>query len=81
MNVVTISEAKAHLSKLIQRALDGGEIIIAKHGQPLVRLQAVPENPPIRTFGDLKHLGLAMGDSFNDELEDFADYAPPLEPA
>lgn len=76
MNRVTIREAKAHLSKLIQRARDGEEIIINQHGLPLVRLEAVQEGPPRRTFGGLKHLVLVMGDSFNDELEDFADYAP-----
>ncbi|RYD31180.1 MAG: type II toxin-antitoxin system Phd/YefM family antitoxin [Verrucomicrobiaceae bacterium] len=81
MSVVTISEAKAHFSKLIQRALAGEDIIIAKHGQPLVRLQAVHPNPPARVFGGLKHMVLAMGNSFNNELEDFANHAPPLDPA
>lgn len=45
--------------------------------------QSLPETAadlsPRRTLGSLKHLVLAMGDSFNDELEDFAEYGP-LEP-
>lgn len=39
-----IHEAKTTLSKLIQRALDGEEVIIAKAGKPLVRLVPVPED-------------------------------------
>ncbi|MEQ7156350.1 type II toxin-antitoxin system Phd/YefM family antitoxin [Brevundimonas aurifodinae] len=34
-----IHEAKTTLSKLIQRALDGEEVIIAKAGKPLVTLK------------------------------------------
>ncbi len=36
-----IHEAKTTLSKLIQRALDGEEVIIAKAGKPLVVLKAI----------------------------------------
>lgn len=36
MTQVTIHEAKTHLSKLIQLALEGEEILIAKGKQPLV---------------------------------------------
>ncbi len=38
MKSVNIHEAKTHLSRLIQRAAAGEEIIIAKAGQPLVKL-------------------------------------------
>ncbi len=35
------------------------------------------EQPPvIRRLGGLKGMVLRMDDSFDDELEDFADYAP-----
>lgn len=36
-----IHEAKTTLSKLIQRALDGEEVIIAKAGKPLVHLAPI----------------------------------------
>ncbi|MFD0895386.1 type II toxin-antitoxin system prevent-host-death family antitoxin [Luteolibacter ambystomatis] len=78
MSIVSIHEAKTHLSRLIQRALEGEEIIIANRNEPMVRLQVVRESPPSRQFGGLKGLVLAMGDHFNDELEDFGDYAPPI---
>jgi prevent-host-death family protein len=35
---VNIHEAKTQLSKLIKRALGGEEVVIAKDGQPVVRL-------------------------------------------
>ncbi len=42
-----IHEAKTTLSKLIQRALDGEEVIIAKAGKPLVRLTPIAEAPAV----------------------------------
>jgi prevent-host-death family protein len=52
MTMVNIHEAKTHFASLLQRALNGEEIVVAKHGHPLVRL--VPVNPLAmepRTFG------------------------------
>jgi prevent-host-death family protein len=44
-----IHEAKTTLSKLIQRALDGEEVIIAKAGKPLVHLKPVTDVEPKKT--------------------------------
>ena len=41
MTQATIHQAKTHLSKLIRKALDGEEVIIAKRDKPLVRLEAI----------------------------------------
>jgi prevent-host-death family protein len=38
MQVTNIHDAKTHLSKLIQRAIAGEEIVIAKAGDPMVTL-------------------------------------------
>ncbi len=38
MHISNVSEAQAHLSQLIQRALAGDEVLIAKTDRPLVRL-------------------------------------------
>jgi prevent-host-death family protein len=40
---VGMHEAKTHLSKLVERALDGEEIVLTRRGEPAVRL--VPERP------------------------------------
>ncbi len=38
MHVTNISEAKASLSKLVERVLNGEEVIIGKAGKPVARL-------------------------------------------
>lgn len=76
MKTVSIHEAKTHLSRLIQQALNGEEIIIANRNEPMVRLEVVREKQPARRFGGLTSLVVAMGPTFDEPLEDFADYAP-----
>ena len=76
MSEVNVHYAKTHLSKLIQDALRGEEVVIARRNKPVVRLQAISPAPIERRFGGLKRLVVQMGDSFDDEVEDFADYAP-----
>ena len=44
-----VAEAKAKLSKLIELALAGEEVIIAKRGKPVARL--IPEKPKKRELG------------------------------
>jgi prevent-host-death family protein len=38
MELANIHQAKTHLSRLVERALAGEDIVIAKAGKPLVRL-------------------------------------------
>lgn len=76
MKTVSIHEAKTHLSRLIQQALDGEEIVIANRNEPMVRLEVVREKQPVRRFGGLKSLILEMGPSFDEPMQDFEDYAP-----
>ncbi len=76
MNIVSIHEAKTHLSRLIQQALNGEEIIIAKRDEPLVRLEVIRAKAPARQFGGLKSLVIEMGASFDEPLADFDAYAP-----
>jgi antitoxin (DNA-binding transcriptional repressor) of toxin-antitoxin stability system len=44
MQRVTIHAAKTNLSKLIEAALAGEEVVIAKGRNPVVRLVAIPQN-------------------------------------
>ncbi len=45
MTKVNIHEAKTNLSKLLEKAMNGEEVVIAKAGKPMVRLVPVePEN-------------------------------------
>ena len=74
MAQVTIHEAKTHLSKLIQRALNGEEIIIAKGKQPMVKLVVVPEMCQERRVGGARDVILHMAADFDAPLDDFADH-------
>lgn len=66
--IVNLSEAKAHLSQLVDRAYHGETIVIAKNNLPLIDLV------PHRSSGKRK-LGLLAGkfsvpDDFNAEDEE-----------
>lgn len=74
MTQVTIHEAKTHLSQLIQRVLEGEEIVIAKGKQPMVKLVVVPEMRKARRLGGAKDVILHIADDFDAPLDDFAEY-------
>jgi antitoxin (DNA-binding transcriptional repressor) of toxin-antitoxin stability system len=76
MHQVTIHEAKTNLSRLIQAALAGEEVVIAKGKQPLVKLVVVPELRQQRRIGGAEGIVLFMADDFDAPLEDFAEYMP-----
>ncbi len=50
MTKVNMHEAKTHFSKLVERALQGEEIIIARSGKAVVRLVPVDEST-LRPYG------------------------------
>lgn len=74
MAQVTIHEAKTHLSRLIQRALAGEEIVIAKGNKPLVKLLVLPEARNERRLGGARGVVTYIADDFDAPLEDFKDY-------
>ena len=53
MRTVNIHEAKTHLSKLVEEASEGKEVIIAKAGKPMVRLVPVHSGRKGRKLGPL----------------------------
>ena len=66
MQQVTIHAAKTHLSRLIEAALKGEEVIIAKGSRPVVRLVPVQQ----RRF----QVGVLAG-----QLGDGPDFLAPME--
>jgi len=54
MHISNIHEAKTQLSKLIELAMNGEEVIIAKSGQPIVRLVPIVVDETPRTGGQWK---------------------------
>jgi prevent-host-death family protein len=53
MKTVNMHQAKTHLSRLVEEAAAGEEIVIARAGKPLVRLVAVGVTDGPRQLGAL----------------------------
>lgn len=69
MSQVNLHFAKTHLSRLVQEALSGKEVILARAGTPLVRLVPVDGPPPKRTLG-MDAGQIVLADDFNAPLPD-----------
>ncbi|RTZ67035.1 MAG: type II toxin-antitoxin system prevent-host-death family antitoxin [Aquificaceae bacterium] len=54
MQQINIHEAKTHLSRLIERILEGEEIVIARHGKPVACLVPFKKRMNERIAGGLK---------------------------
>jgi prevent-host-death family protein len=84
--VFNVFEAKTQLSKLIQMAENGEEVVIARNGKPVVRLAQLetPAKPQIR-FGGMKGK-IWVADDFDELPEDllaafnYGDIFPPERP-
>ena len=50
----TVHEAKTHLSKLIERAEAGEEVVIARGKTPVARLVRIDTPPGKRVFGAMR---------------------------
>jgi prevent-host-death family protein len=51
MQITNIHQAKSHLSKLVELAFEGEEVIICKAGKPMARLVGYQRDMPSRTPG------------------------------
>lgn len=60
MTIHNVAEAKAQLSRLLDAALAGEEVIVARAGRPLVRLTPLTGPPP----RELGFLPLEIPDAF-----------------
>lgn len=67
MKTFTIHEAKTNLSKLIEQACQGEEIVIARGPQPVVRLAPIAGSKGRRQPGALKGK-LCVGPEFFEPL-------------
>jgi prevent-host-death family protein len=59
---VNIHEAKTQLSRLLEQAAQGREVVIARAGKPVARLVPVQPPPATRTLGFLAGQGRADAD-------------------
>jgi antitoxin (DNA-binding transcriptional repressor) of toxin-antitoxin stability system len=72
LDVKVVNIHEADLSRLIEEALAGEEIVIARGNEPVVRLVLVESARPQRSVGWARGL-VALADDFDAPLDDFAD--------
>jgi prevent-host-death family protein len=69
MTQVNIYEAKTHLSKYVEQAESGEEVIIARGGRPVAKLTAIAPGKRRVRFGVLKGK-VRVADDFDAPLAD-----------
>jgi len=69
MASVNIHAAKTNLSRLVDQAAAGEEIVIARAGKPVARLVKLEPVKPRRVLGQLKGL-ITVSDDFDAPLPD-----------
>ena len=70
MTQLDISQAKAYLSKLLDLAIKGEEIVITQDNKPVAKIS--PIKRPLKR-GSAKNQ-VWMSDDFDEPLEDFKEY-------
>jgi prevent-host-death family protein len=70
MPVYNIADAKANLSSLVNRALQGEEVIIARNTKQLLKLVPIEQAPKKRELGSGKCQVLNVSDDFYAPLGD-----------
>ena len=69
MKTVNLHAAKTHLSRLVDQATAGEDVVIAKAGKPMVRLVPVTAGGRRTGFGTLKGK-IRISDDFDQPLPD-----------
>lgn len=74
MSRYNIAEAKAKFSELVERAIAGEEVVIARANKPLLRL--VPYHDPRRRLrpGSARSVIVDVAQDFGDTPGDFSEY-------
>ena len=67
---VNLHDAKTNLSRYVEQALDGDDVVIAGAGKPLVKLVPVDSTPRKRQLGFMRSQGIATADVKGDFVDD-----------
>lgn len=70
--IVNMHEAKTQLSRLVERAAAGEDVIIGRAGRPVARLVAYVETPQERAPGRLRGR-VQIADDFDEADDEIAD--------
>ena len=67
---VNLHDAKTNLSRYVEQALDGDDVVIARAGKPLVKLVPVDTTPRKRQLGFMRSQGIATADLKGDFVDE-----------
>lgn len=70
---VAIGEAKTNLSKLVERAESGEEVVIRRGAKPVVKIVRYTEPDQSHLFGSLEGQ-IRIGEDFDDPIPGFEPY-------
>lgn len=68
-STLTLSDAKARFSEIVERTVNGDEFVVTRMGKPVVRISRITKTVPTRKLGDLAGQ-IHMSDDFDDWPED-----------
>jgi prevent-host-death family protein len=71
MEIANIRRARSQLSRLVERAMEGEEVIIARAGQPMLRLVPIRSNASPRLGGQWRGR-VRMAEDFDSLPDDIA---------
>ena len=74
MTTVTVHDAKTHLSRWINRVLEGEQVVITRGKVPVVMLKPVATAVKKRRIGGKPNFLVHMADDFDAPVDDFKDY-------
>ena len=72
---LTVEEAGARLSQLVDEVDAGEEVVLTRDDRPVFKLVKVAQDRPRPQFGSARGKGYMTAD-FDAPLEDFKDYMP-----
>lgn len=74
MSQFNIADAKSHFSELVQKAMLGEEVVIARDNKPILKLVPVGTRGKDRSPGSAKNKILYVAPDFDETPADFAEY-------
>ncbi len=74
MTQFNIAQAKAHFSEIVQKAMLGEEVIIARDNKPILKLMPLVAPRGVRKPGSAKGQVLYISPDFDETPEHFKDY-------
>ena len=74
MSHIMLEDPDIQLSRLVQQAIEGEEVILLRDSAPVAKIIPLPQETPKSGYGSAKDVILYMADDFDAPLEDFKDY-------